>query len=238
MERRAWLVRGGVIAAVVLVVLGAASATPWVITLTIPQLAPYQPPETSISPLTLPPQAPSQTDPELADTVEEALLVLLAVVVTAVVGYAVFRLVRRLRAAWRPEDALAGDQLKPSDLIGEQVVDITSLATAVARAEAHLAGRTEPGDAVTAAWVALEDEAALQGSSRAPSQTATEFTAQLLRHTPAPPDAVATLRGLYHKARFTAHPVTVEDVNRARLALARIAKALDAALPVTSGDPS
>ena len=84
--------------------------------------------------------------------------------------------------------------------------------------------------------MALEDEAELQGASRDPAQTATEFTVVLLERTPAPADAVASLRALYHRARFTAHDITADDVRDARAALTRIAGALDAA-PVETQQP-
>ncbi len=225
------------IAAVVLVAVGAASATPWVLTLQLPTFGIVEPPTLDIPPITLPPQEPAGSDLPVSETLENILLVLAAAVAVGIVGYLLFRLIQRLRGAWRPEDETAGEQLAGGDALGE-VVDIAALATAVARAEAHLAGLAEPGDAVTAAWVALEDEAALQGTSRDPSQTATEFTTELLRRTPAPADAVTLLRALYHKARFTAHPVTAADVHRAREALGRIAEALDAAAVAQRAEPS
>ncbi|MCW5953062.1 MAG: DUF4129 domain-containing protein [Propionibacteriaceae bacterium] len=231
MTPSARMTRGGVIAAIVLVVLGAASATPWVVTLQIPTFGPDEPLDLDIPPMTLPPQEPAERDPAVAETLEQILVSLLAVIAAAIIGYALFRLIQRLRDAWRPErERVESDQLGKGEALGEEPsVDIASLATAVARAEARLAGLAEPGDAVTAAWVALEDEAALQGTSRDPAQTTTEFTTALLEHTPAPAGAVTVLRGLYHRARFTSHPIGPDDVRRAREALGRIAGALDAA---------
>lgn len=234
------MIRGGAIAAIVLVVLGAASATPWIVTLALPSLGRDDAPVVELPTMTLPPQEPAESDLAGAETLERILLILLAVVATAALGFVVYRLVQRLRGAWRPdgEPATTG---RPEDgdlLDGIVEVDIAALATAVARAEAHLAGLAEPGDAVIAAWVALEDEAALQGTSRDPAQTTTEFTTALLRHSPAPGDAVTTLRTLYHRARFTAHPVTPDDVRRARAALARIAQALDAVALTHGEEPS
>ena len=219
-------------AAIVLVVLGAASATPWVVTLQLPKFGTIEPSMPERPQLTLAPQEPVETDPVLAEILQRILLALLAVVAVAVAGLALFRLVRRLLGAWRPEPEPApDDRLDHAGILGDVDVDIAALATAVARAEAHPAGHAEPGDAVTAAWVALEEEAALQGTSRDAAQTTAEFTAVLLQRTPAPADAVATLRTLYNKARFTTHPVTAPDVREARRALSRIAGALDAAVP-------
>ena len=224
-------VRGGVIAAIVLAVLGAASATPWVVTVPPLTLGDRDRPVPTSTPVTIPPQQPPDRDLPVAETLEKTMLVLFALVVVAAVAFAVYLLVRRLRAAWRPEDdETEVDRLDGADVPGEVVgVDVAALATAVARAEAHLAGPLPPGDAVVAAWVALEDEAELQGKGRAPAQTATEFTTGLLAHTAAPADAVLVLRGLYHRARFTSRTTTADDVRHAREALARIAAALDAA---------
>jgi hypothetical protein len=223
------MIRGGVIAAIVLAVLGAASATPWVVTVPPFTIGNRDRPVPTTTPMTLPPQEPPQRDLPVAETLEKAMLALFTVIVVALAALAIGWLVRRLRAAWRPEEDLTEpDRLDGSDVPGEVVgVDITSLATAVARAEAHLAGTRQPRDAVIAAWVALEDEAELQGAGRDPAQTATEFTTELLARTSAPADAVAVLRGLYHRARFTSGPVTPQDVGSARGALARIASALD-----------
>lgn len=231
MKPSAGVVRGGVVAAIVLVVFGAVSATPWIVTLTLPTFGRVnRPPD--MPQFTAAPQQPPQRDESLTHTLESVALAVFVLLLAGLVAYGLYRLFRRLREAWLPEDAEAGiDRLDDGDVPGETlVVDISSLATAVARADAHLAAAAEPGDAVIAAWVALEDEAALQGAGRDPAQTATEFTTVLLEHTPAPPDAVAVLRGLYHRARFTDHPVTADDVRRARESIGRIAAALDASV--------
>lgn len=224
------MARGGVIAAIVLVVLGAASATPWVFTVPPFLTGSRDRPVPTLAPVSAPPQQPSERDLPAAETFEKTMIVVLAVIAVATITFVVLLLVRRLRAAWRPEEEDAGvDRLEDAGIPGGVVgVDVAALATAVARAEAHLAGSRVSGDAVIAAWVALEDEAERQGAGRAPAQTATEFTTELLARTAAPADAVATLRGLYHRARFTSRAITAGDVDRARDALTRIARAIDA----------
>ncbi|MGC3994327.1 MAG: DUF4129 domain-containing protein [Propionicimonas sp.] len=240
MRPSATTIRVGVVAAIVLVVLGAASATPWVVTLTLPRFTSPDRPASDVPQMTIAPQEAPERDLPDAELLEKVLLVLAIVVAVALLVLGVAWLVRRLRDAWQPDDdAVDTDRLEGSDVLGEVAeVDIASLATAVARADAHLAGAVAPGDAVIAAWVALEDEATLQGAGRAPAQTATEFASELLARTPAPADAVAVLRGLYHRARFTSRPVAADDVRRARVALSRIAEALDAhaAQPAEAGD--
>lgn len=81
----------------------------------------------------------------------------------------------------------------------------------------------DPHDAVVAAWVALERAAERAGTRRDPAQTPTEFTSAVLASTRVDADAVATLRGLYHRARFGETPLGVHDLEAARAALARIA---------------
>ncbi|KON72811.1 hypothetical protein M768_19660 [Cellulosimicrobium cellulans F16] len=81
----------------------------------------------------------------------------------------------------------------------------------------------DPHDAVVAAWVALERAAERAGTRRDPAQTPTEFTSAVLASTRVDADAVATLRGLYHRARFGETPLGARDLEAARAALARIA---------------
>lgn len=186
------------------------------------------------SPLPQPTATPTPLTDEQREVARQLgawVVIPLAVLAATLVAYLLYRFVRRLRRAWQPEtDA---DETGPATtgevLAGGLEVDVAELATAVERAEATLSRFAEPGDAVIAAWVVLEDEAGRQGVGRTPAQTPTEFTSALLAHTAAPDDAVATLRGLYQRARFTAHPVSAEDVRLARATLGRIAAALDAA---------
>ncbi|MGB2558106.1 DUF4129 domain-containing protein [Cellulosimicrobium cellulans] len=86
----------------------------------------------------------------------------------------------------------------------------------------------DPHDAGVAAWVALEHAAARAGTRRDPAQTPTEFTTAVLTSTPADPHAVATLRRLYHRARFGENPLGTTDLDAARHALTRIATDLGA----------
>lgn len=227
------MIRAGIIAAIAVAVAGAASATPWIVTITLPSFGRAErPPE--IPQFTAAPQQPGKRDPSLVQNIEGVAAALFVALVVAVIAFGLYWLIRRLRAAWRPEEADVESDLLEGDVPGETLtVDIASLATAVARANAHLAGSAEPGDAVIAAWVALEDEAELQGAGRDPAQTATEFTSRLLERTSVPADAVAVLRGLYHRARFTSRPVSPDDVRRARESLGRVAEALDASVFAT-----
>lgn len=231
MKRHDVAARGGLVAFVALVVLGAALASPWRFDLGVPAVDWLA---LDISP---PPQAeatatPTPVEEPPAQPRGNLLLYLLVGAGVLVLGLLLAVVVRRLLEAWRPDDARTPpDELGTGDTGAawseEAPVDLPALQDAVARAHAHLAGVTDPDDAVVAAWVALEDEAARQGTGREPAQTATEFTAALLARTAAPEDAVATLRRLYHRARFTTHRTAPADVAGAREALTRIAGALE-----------
>jgi hypothetical protein len=84
-----------------------------------------------------------------------------------------------------------------------------------------------PADAVQEAWLALERAAAEHGTTRRPEQTATEFTTSVLAAHSVDPAALATLRGLYQRARFgEPDTVTEADATAAIGALDRIAVTL------------
>lgn len=95
----------------------------------------------------------------------------------------------------------------------------------------------DAAEAVVAAWLALESAAAGSGAARGPAQTPTEFTAALLRRHHADEEAVATLLGLYHRARFAVRPdLGADDVESARRAVRVIVETLGAT--AASPDPS
>ena len=76
-----------------------------------------------------------------------------------------------------------------------------------------------PRDAVIEAWVTLENAA---DHTRAPHETATEFTVGLLEKENADEAALRELRTLYQRARFSQDPVDDDSVTRARAALEQI----------------
>ncbi|WP_277210348.1 DUF4129 domain-containing protein [Isoptericola croceus] len=213
-----------------LVVLGAATTTPWHLTLPAPllEIALGRPPEPAETPS--PPPAPaSEPAPRETDDTLLTILLLLALVAALLLlwtaGRKVLAALRDTHADPPEPDTLdTGAELTTA---AAPTVPLPELADAVTRALAHLDGAASPGDAVVAAWVALEDAAAEHGTTRHPAQTPTEFTQDVLDATPAPPAHVATLRALYQRARFTTHPTGDDDVATARDALTRIAASLD-----------
>lgn len=213
---------------VTVVVLGAATATPWRLSppqLSVPELTmPERDP-------TLPEASPSASPPAPEEPPTDTrwlgviAAVLLALLVAALVTFAVRKLLalRRERTSARPDGLTGGTA---ADSLGDDV-DLPEIQDAVTRALAHLDGHARPRDAVVAAWVALEEAAERAGTRRDPAQTPTEFAGTVLAATPAPPAAVARLRTLYQRARFTDRPIDRPAVTQAREALADIAASLD-----------
>lgn len=144
-------------------------------------------------------------DGSLLFTVVGALVALLvAVAIVRAVRLASRR--RRLVRTSSPEQGVSDGQGHTTAVAFERAV--TRARDLLARPE------SVPGDAVIAAWLALEH--ATKG--RRPHETATEFAAAL----PADEHALAELRALYQRARFSTVPVTEDDVARARAALDRV----------------
>lgn len=212
---------------VTLVVLGAATATPWRV----------RPPEALLEAAPGPPGAvPTPTlsaaappdEPAVPGTTDLGLVGLLAVllvvaVVLALVGRRVLSALRDVEPRSDPDTVAAGAAVSERTA---PAVTVDELQDAVTLALRRLDRAATPHDAVVAAWVSLEEAAARHGTRRDPAQTPTEFTVELLHDTPAPPGPVATLRRLYHHARFTDRPVAGDQVGTARDALERIAWAL------------
>jgi len=216
----------------VLVVLGAATATPW--RFRLPDVA--VPAPTVSAPAQ--PQPPGQLVPSdrtpPSDDVITWIVVVLSLAGAALVAVLLWLLARRvLRALNTPEDDDADDLAPGTATAGTPTgMPLPELQDAVAAALARVDDAPTPHDAVVAAWVALEDAAARHGTTRLPAQTTTEFTTRLLTahrdHGPTvPATEVDTLRRLYQRARFTDRPVPPTDVDAARTALSRIARALD-----------
>ncbi|GAA1985557.1 hypothetical protein GCM10009718_23630 [Isoptericola halotolerans] len=214
------------------VLLGAATATPWRLTLPAPllEIALGEAPE----PVVPPPPPPGPPDDPTARDPDDTLLTVLAVLGVVALVLLLWVAARKVLAALRSTTPAPAppepDTLDPgTDLAtdAEPTMPLPELVDAVTRALALLDAADGPRDAVVAAWVALEDAAAEHGTARDPAQTPTEFTAQVLAATAAPPDHVTALRHLYQRARFTTRPTAPEDVASARDALVHIARSLD-----------
>lgn len=111
----------------------------------------------------------------------------------------------------------------PAGVLGPEP-DLSTLLQGAETAERILAEPDgQPRDLVLRCWLAIEDAAARSGLRRAPSDSPSEFTGAVLRSTAADRTAVDTLLHLYHRARFSPHPVSDDDVRAARTAVVRLA---------------
>jgi Domain of unknown function (DUF4129) len=165
-----------------------------------------------------------RTPPETVDLTWAA--VILGMIAVTVVILLLLRLLRRLRrplAGAQSVRGLATDAQAPPE------PDIPVLLRGVSAAQELLTRYAEPSDAVVAAWLALEEAADRSGVHRRPSATPTEFTVAVLAATPAPPAATRELLGLYRTARFSTHPITATDLDRAARCLGDIAASFTAA---------
>ncbi|MBB2923459.1 DUF4129 domain-containing protein [Cellulomonas cellasea] len=222
---------------VVGVVLAAAAAGPWTVTgrptaweLFPPPALPPDPPLPTTPPVDLEPGALPPALVTGAGWVVAALGVLVLLVALALlVRYALAALARR--GAVPEGDAPTAGAV---DLV--EGLTVPQLREGVAAAGRRLDEDVPPGDAVVAAWVALEQAAAATGIVRERSTTATELTVEVLGATRADPAATRALLDLYLAARFSEHPVTAADVVAARRCLDVLADGLG--LDVARGAPA
>ena len=153
------------------------------------------------------------------------ILTLVGLVVVVILALVVRRLAQAMgeRRVGTERDAADPD----IELDGDVVDSATpALREGVRHAAQVLEEEVPPGDAVIAAWVALEASAERSGIVRDRAQTATEFTLEVLDATSADPQATRALLELYLAARYSEHRLTAQDVATARASLAAIAEDL------------
>ena len=189
-------------------------------------------PEETVEPEPLPsptdpvPDLPADFGMDLRGLVLGALVVIAIVVVLAALGVGL----RAVRTPWQRRDK---DQDVDAGADGEMVAaasdfmpDIVELREGIAEAWARLVEDREPTDAIQAAWVAVEEAAGRSGIEREAAATPTEFTVAVLDRTAVDPSAIRTLLGLYHRARFSTHGATADDVALAGECLSRLDEGL------------
>jgi hypothetical protein len=211
-------------ALVVVAVLGSALAGPFQLVQRNPIDIPFVVPsiDRTITPVPADPTSGAERVPmETQRGLSLVALFVLALLLAVGLGLLV-RWLRRMIAERRPYD---GDVADPAAELGGDVQDhaTPALREGVRRAAQVLEDEVPPGDAVIAAWVALEASAERSGLVRDRAQTATEFTVEVLDATRADPGATRTLLDLYLAARYSDHVLTARDVDAARSSLAAIA---------------
>lgn len=170
----------------------------------------------------MPPPAPFELDIPEGRPLDlgwlDALVRILLVVAALLALWWAWQLLRDRLAETR-SDVRAG----AGGIAADNEPELPVLRRGVAEAQRHLDKIVDAGDAVIAAWLALEDAARESGVRRVPAQTPTEFTLAVLERTSADPDATRELLGLYHRARFSDQPVGEVEVAHAKDCLARLA---------------
>ncbi|MBD8077807.1 DUF4129 domain-containing protein [Cellulosimicrobium arenosum] len=206
--------------------LAAAASTPW--RWTPPDWlrgAPVAPPGSDVAtapPTPAPTPEPPAPPPEPGGLSLGDYLLAISALVALVALLALLRILARNRTAAPRRAPVTATPGATSTHTDADAV-LPHLRDAVRTAHDELDPDVPPHDAIVAAWVTLENAAALAGAERDPAQTPTEFATRVLERTPADPAAVTRLRGLYHRARFRDGGVDAHDVDTARAALARIA---------------
>jgi hypothetical protein len=161
------------------------------------------------------------------------MLVIVALVVFAV-GVTIAGIEVRMRRRVRGE----GSHGAPVDAERDTSLDGATVRRAVRRALDQLRRPADgdPGDAVIAAWLTLEQAAAAAGSGRAAHQTPTEFASAVLAGHQLDAASLDRLRVLYLRARFATgsvhQPVTTADVEAAADALETLVDGSVPASPV------
>jgi hypothetical protein len=84
----------------------------------------------------------------------------------------------------------------------------------------------EPRNAIVACWLRLEDDVAAAGWPRHAAETSAEYTARVLAAAGLDGEAVTALAALYREARFSSHPLSEDDRNRAAAALRTVHESL------------
>lgn len=158
---------------------------------------------------------PEVIDHELPDWLPLAALCA-AVLAAVVVLILVARVVRRRVAARRSNTA-------PATGRRHRMADEGQLLAAVDAGLADLSDTdSDPRRAVIACWLRLEEAAAVAGTPRHASDTATDLVVRLLRSHQVSEPVLAGLAEVYLLARFTTHTVDTRMRDQARTALHRM----------------
>ncbi|WP_247597073.1 DUF4129 domain-containing protein [Leifsonia sp. PS1209] len=143
-----------------------------------------------------------------------------AVIVLVVVAALIWRAVRR-RLTLPERDALPllPDALGDAPPEDEPTPEPVQVRRGLDLAYDRLTEPREPRDAIERAWLGLEEAATDSGMRRLPAETPGEFTTRVVVRVATDRDAATTLLDLYLLARFSAAPVTADEVARARSAV-------------------
>lgn len=223
---RSWLLFGGVIVVFLVGVLAASvsgrpSFEPGASDPTPPPL-----PDASATP-TLAPGLPTSSD-GFSDQILVIIGIVLALIVLGLLLILVIWVLRLAVAAWRnrPLRRSPGAQtdvdVSGVDIRVDDEPDAPAVRRGIAAARAAVEERTDPTDAIIAAWLGLEETAADSGIGRALSETQVEFTLRMLLRRPGIDEPARDLLRLYEGVRYGGRIAGEQERSAAARALERI----------------
>ncbi|MBS1675100.1 MAG: DUF4129 domain-containing protein [Actinobacteria bacterium] len=145
---------------------------------------------------------PLPDSPVLA-MIASVIAIVIAAVGLVLMGWLFWRMIRGLWAG-RPLRRQDGADVATGGAVGsgDEPVDADAIRTAAVDAQQVIDAHRDPGDAIVAAWVHLEEASARAGRARAAAETPGEFTMRILRRRPGLDRELETLLGLYESVRF------------------------------------
>jgi len=156
-----------------------------------------------------PPTAPPAQEPQQQDEPDVIATILGFLVLAAVLALVVYGLIRLahllatiIRERRRADAAVQTDVETGSASSADDAVDAPVLQRGIAAALARVSAQGDPGDAIVAAWLGLEETAADAGSGRGRSETPAEFTLRILLRRPGIDAPARLLLRLYEQVRF------------------------------------
>lgn len=170
-----------------------------------------------------PPPAEPWQDSVVAQILGVVFGLVLALAVLALVVVIARQLIRLLVRLWRDRPlalrdvAAAGADGLPAP--PESPADAGAIRRGVADALRTVLERPEPGDAIVAAWIGLEESATDAGYGRAPTETPAEFTSRVIGARRGIAEEAVILQDLYERVRFGGLAAGEADRRRAAEAL-------------------
>lgn len=195
-------------------------------TITPPELAPLNGESFEIPEATMSPEPTRTPPPEpVTDIVSVILHIVFLLVGVAVAVLIAFFIVRALLRLWRDrplrtrDGADVGSAMTVPDESQESDATAPMIRRGIDGALRSIDERDEPGDAIVAAWVGLEESAADAGLTRGRSETPAEFTLRIITRRAGITDAATALLALYERVRFGGYSADEDDRDTARAAL-------------------
>lgn len=182
---------------------------------------PIEIPEETAAPSGTPTPVPEPTN-DIADTILGLIFLLLGIAVIAVVLVFVVRALLRM---WqdRPLRTRDGGDIEFEGSAADASQETDAAAPAIRRgidgALRSIDEQAQPSDAIVAAWVGLEENAADAGLTRGRSETPAEFALRIITRRTGIADAATALLKLYERVRFGGHLADESDRDAARAAL-------------------